>query len=90
MNVEDYHSRFSTVLFTWNAPNSRIDYYQYQLANETSVVTYSTTNTSVTVLGIPYNKNVTFSLFAVNCVGGSGEIREVVNIGKRILQPMEL
>lgn len=90
MNVDDYQSHFSTVLFTWDAPsgNSRIDYYHYQLTNETNVIAYNTTNTSVAILGIPYNRNITFSLSAVNCVGGSGEIREVVNIGKCI-QPME-
>lgn len=82
--VKEYHNRFSTVLFTWDAPNdaSRINYYQYQLANETTVITYNTTNTSVAVSRIPYNKNITFSLVAVNCVGSSDEIREVVNVGK--------
>ena len=82
--VEEYHSHFSTVLFTWDAPNgnSRIDYYQYQLVNETSVVTYNTTNTSVAVLGILYNRNVTFSLVAVNCVGSSALLTETVNVGK--------
>ena len=82
--VEEYHSHFSTVLFTWDAPNgnSRIDYYQYQLINGTSVVVYNTSNTSIAVLGIPYNRNVTFSLFAINCVGSSAPSREIVNVGK--------
>ena len=82
--MEEYHNHFSTVLFTWDAPNdnSRIDYYHYQLTNETTVVLYNTTNTSVAISEIPYNRNVTFSLFAVNCVGRSAALSEVVTVGK--------
>ena len=82
--VEEYHCHYSTVLFTWDAPNSnsRIDYYQFQLINETSLVVYNTSNTSVAILGIPYNRNVMFSLFAVNCIGSSASLRETVNVGK--------
>ena len=82
--VDEYHSHSSSVLFTWNASNdnSQIDYYQYQLAKEVDIFTYNTTNTSAVLQEIPYNRNVTFSVIAVNCVGSSSPLRKTVNIGR--------
>ena len=82
--VDKYHSHFSSILFTWNTPsdNSRIDYYQYQLVKEMDSFTYNTTNTSAVLPDIPYNKNVTFSITAVNCVGSSAPLRQTITIGR--------
>ena len=82
--VNEYHDHSSSVLFTWDAPiiNSRVDYYQYQVVNETSS---NTSNTSVIISGVPYNKNVTFSVLAGNCVGESATVMETINIGRVVL-----
>ena len=84
--VEEYHSHFSSVLFAWDSPNddSLVDYYQYQLMKETDTFTYNTTNTSAVLPDIPYNRNVTFSVTAVNCVGSSVPLRHTVTIGRCI------
>ena len=82
--VDEYHSYFSTVLFTWNAPedNSRVDYYQYTYqVVDGSVSASNTSNTSVAISGVPYNKNVNFSILAGNCIGESATVLESVNIG---------
>ena len=82
--VDEYHSYFSTVLFTWNAPedNSRVDHYQYTYqVVDGSVSTSNTSNTSLAISGVPYNKNVTFSILAGNCIGESISVLETVNIG---------
>ena len=84
--VEEYHSHFSSVLFAWDSPNdnSLVDYYQYQLIKESDTFTYNTTNTSAVLQEIPYNKNVTFSVTAVNCVGSSVPLRQTITIGRCI------
>ena len=84
--VDEYLDYFSTVLFIWNAPedNSRIDYYQYYVVYGTTIITVSnTSNTSVTISGVPYNENITFSLLAGNCVGESATVFEIVDIGRK-------
>ena len=85
--VDEYHDHFSTVLFTWDAPNddSRVDYYDYRVVNETSTVAYNTSNTSVLIFGLVYNKKVTFSVLAGNCIGESAPQMKIVDIGGCIL-----
>ena len=86
--VDEYHSYFSTVLFTWNSPedNSRVDYYQYTYqVDDGSVYSANTSNTSVAISGVPYNKNVTFSVLARNCIGESATVLETVNIGSKLI-----
>ena len=86
--VDEYHSYFSTVLFTWNSPedNSHVDYYQYTYQEvDESVSASNTSNTSVAISGVPYNKNVTFSVLAGNCIGESATVLETVNIGNLIV-----
>ena len=82
--MDEYHEHISTVYFTWDAPNdgSRVDYYQYQLIDATSVTYYNTSNTTATISGIPYNNNVTFSILSLNCVGVSSPIIETIHIGR--------
>ena len=52
--VDVYRDYFSTVIFTWDAPNdnSRIDYYQYEVENGTNSLTYNTSNTTAILSGI--------------------------------------
>ena len=86
--VDEYHSYFSTVLFTRNAPedNSHVDYYQYTYqVDDGSVYSANTSNTSVAISGVPYNKNVTFSILAGNCIGESATVLETVNIGSKLI-----
>ena len=82
--VDEYHDRFSTILFTWNAPDdSRVDYYQYQVFSESNlIVVYNTSNNSAVISGILYNKNVTFLVLAGNCIGQSTPQMKTVNIGR--------
>lgn len=86
--VDEYQDYSSAVLLAWDVPddNSRVDYYQYQVVNatESGIVTYNTSNTSVIISGVPYNKNVTFSVLAANCVGESATVLETVNIGRQL------
>lgn len=82
--VNKFHNHFSTVIFTWDAPNdnSLVDNYQYQLTSETGVIASSnTSNTSATVSGIPYNKNLTFLVHAINCIGNGYSSEGPVYIG---------
>ena len=86
--VEENHAYFSSILFTWEVPddNSRIEYYQFQLMDETTVITHNTTtNTSATVSGIPYNKNVTLLLLAHNCIGNSTPVIKTRFVGMIII-----
>ena len=83
--VETYHNHFSTVLFTWDAPDdsSRVDYYQYQVLNKSNMIdVYNTSNNSALIPGIVYNKNVTFLVLAGNCIGQSTIQMKTVNIGR--------
>ena len=84
--VDEYYDHTSTVHFTWDAPDddSQVDYYQYQLINETGVTAYNTSNTTATISGIAYNNNVTFLLLSFNCVGVSSPLIETIHIGKSI------
>ena len=89
--VDEYHSYFSTVLFTWNAPedNSHVDYYQYTYQWDDGSVganTNNTSNTSVAISGVPYNKNVTFSVLAGNCIGESVSVLATVNLGSKLIK----
>ena len=82
--VQEYHNHFSTVIYTWDAPhgNQRVEYYQYQLVNETSIIVdHNTSNTSAIVSGIPYNENITLVVLAHNCIGSSPPSVEEVYIG---------
>ena len=83
--MDVYHDYSSTVLFTWNAPNdnSRVDYYQYEVENGTNSLTYNTSNTSAILTEIDYNKNVTFSVFSLNCIGKSSPLIQVLHVGKQ-------
>ena len=86
--VDEYHSYFSTVLFTWNSPgdNSHVDYYQYMYQGvDGSVSASNTSNTSVVISGVLYNKNITFSVLAGNCIGESTTVLETVNIGNKLI-----
>ena len=49
-----------------------------------SVSAGNTSNTSVAISGVPYNKNVTFSVLAGNCIGESATALETVNIGSKL------
>ena len=93
--VDEYHSYSSTVLFTWNAPedNSHVDYYQYTYQWDDGSVganTSNTSNTSVAISGVPYNKNITFSVLAGNCIGESATVVETVNIGNLQWNPSKV
>ena len=79
--VGEYYDHLSTVRLSWDTPNddSRVDYYQYQLNNGTI---YNTSNTNATVPGVVYNKNMTFLLLSLNCVGTSSPIIEIIHIGR--------
>ena len=84
--VDVYRAHSSTVLFTWDAPNdnSRVDYYQYEVENGTNSLTYNTSNTTTAILTeIDYNKNVTFSVFSLNCIGKSSPLIQVIHVGKQ-------
>ena len=82
--VDVYHAYSSTVLFTWDAPsdNSRVDYYQYEVENGTNSLMYNTSNTTAIISEIHYNKNVTFSVFSLNCIGTSSPLIQVIHVGK--------
>ena len=82
--VDVYRDYFSTVLFTWDAPNdnSRVDYYQYEVENGTNSLTYNTSNTTAILSEIHYNKNVTFSVFSLNCIGTSSPLSQIIHVGK--------
>ena len=90
--VDEYHDHLATVYFTWDPPNdgSRVDYYQYQLIDGTSVTYYNTSNTTATISGIPYNKNVTFLLLSFNCLGISSPLVEIIHIGRSKLLHVNL
>ena len=79
--VDEYHNNFSSILFSWDAPedNSRVDYYQYEVVNGTSI---NTSNTSAIISGVPYNENVTFLVLAGNCIGQSTTVLETINVGR--------
>ena len=79
--VDEYHNNFSRVFFSWDAPedNSRVDYYQYQVVNGTSI---NTSNTSAIISGVPYNENITFWVLAGNCIGQSATALETINVGR--------
>ena len=83
--VDVYHAYYSTVLFTWGAPNdnSRIDYYQYEIENGTNSLVYNTSNTTAILPEIDYNKNATFSVFSLNCIGKSSPLIQVLRVGKQ-------
>ena len=85
--VDEYYDHFSTVRLGWDAPNddSRVDCYQYQLINGTSITIYNTSYTSVTIPGVVYNKNITFLLHSRNCVGTSSPVIETIHIGRSIM-----
>lgn len=83
--IETYHNHFSTVLFTWDAPDdsSRVDYYQYQIPSESNMISiYNTSNNSALVSEIAYNKNVTFLVLAGNCIGKSTMQMKTVYISR--------
>ena len=83
--VETYHNHFSTVLFTWDAPDAslRVDYYQYQILSESNMISvYNTSNNSALIPEIVYNKNVTFLVLAGNCIGQSTTQMKTVNISR--------
>ena len=84
--VDEYLDYYSTVLFTWNAPedNSRVDYYQYYVVYGTTITASNTSNTSAIISGVPYNENITFSLLAGNCVGESATVFEIIEIGRHL------
>ena len=91
--VETYHNRFSTVLFTWDAPDdsSRVDYYQYQIFSESNGINvYNTSNNSALVPEIVYNKNVTFLVLAGNCIGQSTMQMKTVNISRSCWYTLDL
>ena len=50
-----------------------------------SVSASNTSNTSLAISGVPYNKNVTFSVLAGNCIGESAMALETVNIGNKLI-----
>ena len=82
-----HHDYFSTVLFTWDAPNdnSRVDYYQYtyQVENGTDSFAYNTSNSTATLSEIFYNQNTTFSVFSLNCISDSAPLSQTIYIGRR-------
>ena len=82
--MDEYHDHISTIHFTRDAPNddSRVDYYQYQLIDGTSVTSYNTSNTIATISEIAYNNNITFLLLSLNCVGVSSPLAETIQIGR--------
>ena len=82
--MDVYHAYSSTILFTWDAPNdnSRVDYYQYEVENGTNSLTYNTSNTTAILSEIYYNKNFTFSVFSLNCIGKSSPLIQVIHVGK--------
>lgn len=79
-----HHEYFSTILFTWDAPddNSRVDYYQYRVENGTNNLVYNTSNTTAVLSEIVYNDNVTFSVVSLNCIGESDPLSQVIHIGR--------
>ena len=82
--MDVYHAYSSTVLFTWDAPNdnSRVDYYQYEVENGTNSLAYNTSNTTAILPEIDYNKNITFSVFSLNCIGTSPPLIQVILVGE--------
>ena len=81
--VEEYLSISSTVDITWNH-DPQVDYYHYELFDQLneSVRTFgNTSNTSTIIEDVPYNHDILFTLFAVNCVKSS-PITYHINIGK--------
>jgi hypothetical protein len=82
--MNGYHEYFTTVLFTWDAPNdnSRVDYYQYEVENGTNSLTYNTSNTTALLSEIHYNKTITFSVFSLNCIGKSSPVIQIIRIGE--------
>ena len=82
--VDVYHNYFSTVRFIWDAPNdnSRVNYYEYQVENETNSLMYNTSNTTAILSEIFYNKNITFLVFSLNCIGKSSPLIQMIHIGK--------
>ena len=81
--MDVYHAYSSTVLFTWDAPNdnSRVD-YQYEVENGTNSLTYNTSNTTAILPEIDYNKNVTLSVFSLNCIGKSSPVTLTIRVGE--------
>ena len=86
--VQEYQSISSTVEISWNPPlihDPQVDYYHYELmgrSHELLVVDGNTSNTSAILEDIPYNRDLIFSLSAVNCVRSSPITYYHINVGK--------
>ena len=86
--IQDYQSNFAMMEITWNPPlnhDPQIDYFHYEIidtSNEPLVMDGNTSNTSAIFKDIPYNNDLTFSLYTVNCVGRSSPITYHISIGK--------
>ena len=56
----------------------------YNITVSPSVGTFTTSETSITVAGVPYNMIHTVSIVATNCNGSSSAAMETIRIGKYV------
>ena len=88
--VREYQSTSSTVEISWNSQTNndpQVNSYHFQLIdrsirlNELLMIVGNTSNTSVILDDLPYNHNLSFTLFVINCVGISPTVAHNINIG---------
>ena len=78
--MEEYHHNSSNVKVNWDRQAEyQIQYYLTAESHSEPVIIY---NTSIILLDIPYNTNVSILLAASNCIGTSSPAEYSIYVGK--------
>ena len=76
-----YGSTFANVSLSWNEPAGRVDSYSIEVSSTGLMLSYSVTESELTLDELPYNEDITTTISAVNCAAESekGNISFVIS-----------
>jgi hypothetical protein len=76
-NETHYGSMLANVTLTWEEPGGRVDIYNINVSTtrlSTFNLSFSVTESRLTLDGVPYNEDITVIISTVNCVAESEKV----------------
>ena len=88
-NETQYGSMLANVTLTWEGPGGRVDKYNVNVStieSSTFNLSFSVTESRLTLDGVPYNDDIIVIVSAVNCVAESAKVNVSFAISKHFNQ----
>ena len=82
--VDDFMTENFSIVVSWEMQEPEPDTYTYRISINTSVQPVHTNMTTIALEG-EYNMPLDITITAMNCVGTSEEVTEVVHVGMYVV-----